>query len=252
MSVYSFEEPDGDSSNRKVTEVVSPNRTLQTERDHIGYGNSELHCACKKGCSSRCKCAVNGSGCSDSCTCSACVNPLNMLTAFFGKARVRASPCFLTWIKKQQKKHQKKHFPPFDVTDEEMVASLRCKLMGIPEGSPLTKAPVGDYFTEFWDPDLSEWKEKWIAPEVTPEERDLLTKELFVKGLSDEGMYMYSFCREYWQDLANTTHCRVCGECNDWREWHCGVCKKCTYGISIPCEGCGGVSDMYHDTLKHR
>lgn len=41
-------------------------------------------------------------------------------------------------------------------------------------------------------------------------------------------------------------HCSVCGECMDWREWHCGSCKKCSYGISLPCRGCGGVSNTYH------
>ncbi|KAI0198320.1 hypothetical protein F4808DRAFT_436606 [Astrocystis sublimbata] len=54
-----------------------------------------------------------------------------------------------------------------------------------------------------------------------------------------------------WVDDNSTSHCPVCRECADWREWHCKTCKKCTYGLSLPCQGCGGVSNMYHsDSLR--
>ena len=59
--------------------------------------------------------------------------------------------------------------------------------------------------------------------------------------------YFYSFCRGAWEEKSHTWHCQVCHECNDWREWHCGKCKKCTYGISIPCNECGGVSDSWQE-----
>lgn len=52
-------------------------------------------------------------------------------------------------------------------------------------------------------------------------------------------IYFYSFC---WKDVvqeSDTWHCKVCKECRDWREWHCKSCNSCTYGVSLPCEGCG-------------
>jgi len=51
--------------------------------------------------------------------------------------------------------------------------------------------------------------------------------------------YWYSFC---WDEVAQdncTWHCKVCGQCQDWRVWHCENCNKCTYGITLPCEHCG-------------
>ncbi len=54
-----------------------------------------------------------------------------------------------------------------------------------------------------------------------------------------ETTYFYSFC---WNEVAqegDTRHCSACGKCRDWREWHCAHCNECTYGISLPCEGCG-------------
>lgn len=41
-------------------------------------------------------------------------------------------------------------------------------------------------------------------------------------------------------------HCKVCGTCSDWNSWHCFRCKKCTYGVLMPCEGCGGVTEMFN------
>jgi MinD superfamily P-loop ATPase len=38
---------------------------------------------------------------------------------------------------------------------------------------------------------------------------------------------------------GNTWHCGVCGTCRDWREWHCASCNRRTYGVTLPCEGCG-------------
>ncbi|KAI1323083.1 hypothetical protein F5Y16DRAFT_353459 [Xylariaceae sp. FL0255] len=50
-----------------------------------------------------------------------------------------------------------------------------------------------------------------------------------------------------WEQGNCTRHCPACRERVHWREWHCGVCNKCTYGITIPCHGCGGVSNSYHN-----
>jgi hypothetical protein len=74
------------------------------------------------------------------------------------------------------------------------------------------------------------------------------------------GMYFYSLCQQdydrrtgrptgkfgAWMETNNAWHCSGCGECMEWREWHCGRCNKCTYGVSVACQGCGGVSNMYH------
>ena len=52
--------------------------------------------------------------------------------------------------------------------------------------------------------------------------------------------YWYSFC---WGEVVQdncTWHCEKCNTCRDWREWHCETCERCTYGVTLPCEGCGG------------
>ena len=62
-------------------------------------------------------------------------------------------------------------------------------------------------------------------------------------------LYWYSFC---WDEVVQddcTWHCKICGECRDWREWHCDNCNKCTYGVTLPCEHCGK-KGPYQDLLK--
>ena len=112
-------------------------------------------------------------------------------------------------------------------------------------------APRGDAFEEWADYDLHEWKEKWVRDIANGGDQKAKEKHwqaLLRYGLGDnQGIWFYSLCRGQWVEDHCTWHCRVCGECNDWREWHCGKCDKWTYGVSIPCEGCGGVSDSYND-----
>lgn len=53
-------------------------------------------------------------------------------------------------------------------------------------------------------------------------------------------VYWFSFC---WSDVAQdscTWHCSKCHSCRDWREWHCPKCNRCAYGVTLPCDGCGG------------
>ena len=50
----------------------------------------------------------------------------------------------------------------------------------------------------------------------------------------------FSFCWQMAVDADHTWHCNVCGRCRDWREWHCPRCNRCTYGVTLPCEHCGG------------
>lgn len=53
-------------------------------------------------------------------------------------------------------------------------------------------------------------------------------------------LYWYSFCWEEVVQDSCTWHCTECGTCRDWREWHCPRCNRCTYGVTMPCEYCGG------------
>lgn len=53
-------------------------------------------------------------------------------------------------------------------------------------------------------------------------------------------LYWYSFCLEEAVQDSCTWHCTECRRCRDWREWHCPRCNRCTYGITMPCENCGG------------
>jgi hypothetical protein len=57
--------------------------------------------------------------------------------------------------------------------------------------------------------------------------------------------YWYSFCSQEVVQDSCTWHCSECGVCRDWREWHCHRCNRCTYGVTMPCESCGGRSRTY-------
>jgi len=66
--------------------------------------------------------------------------------------------------------------------------------------------------------------------------------------------YWYSFC---WATVVQDScswHCKICGQCQDWRVWHCENCHRCTYGLSLPCEHCGYDIDesdgKFLDSLK--
>lgn len=151
-----------------------------------------------------------------------------------------ASPCFRTEIARKSYS----------------IAKLGSILMGTPEGD-MDSMPKGDAFQDGFDLYLQEWAAAWkdMSADNKPAHiRKLILYGLFNPcegdGLPETGAwrsYYYSFCRKYWEQDSCTWHCKVCKECNDWREWHCKECKQCTYGISIPCEGCGGVSSSYHD-----
>ncbi|KAI1172798.1 hypothetical protein F4777DRAFT_488148 [Nemania sp. FL0916] len=128
---------------------------------------------------------------------------------------------------------------------------------------------------EVWQKEWDQLEESSMSTTVDQQllnkRRVELQQELLRTGLLKDGndMVFFSFCRGgrggwdwglqmrrhrssqlelagAWESSENTWHCPVCRECMDWREWHCGNCKKCAYGVSIPCDGCGGVSEMYH------
>lgn len=208
--------------------------------------DEDIHCACTTGCNTaRCTCNKNGSGCADSCTCSSCSNSLNSLAVFFGEAGLRASPCFRTWLKKSRSAGR--------LESDALVNDVRCRLLGVKTGTPVAaQQPCGDVFEEWYDQEMADWATEWRRPGITVAEKDTLTRILFRAGLAmGSRMKFYSFCRNGWESDDHTEHCEICKECNDWREWHCGTCNKCTYGLSFPCAGCGGVSDSYHDMLRY-
>jgi hypothetical protein len=127
--------------------------------------------------------------------------------------------------------------------------------MGADEGSPANAKPKGDVFKEDINEDLGVWAKEWIETSVTTERRKELMDILLIAGfgIDDDKMkimdgHYFSLCRGSgrWVQDNTTSHCGCCGECKDWREWHCKKCNKCNYGDSIPCDGCGGVSDMYY------
>jgi hypothetical protein len=91
----------------------------------------------------------------------------------------------------------------------------------------------GDEFKEWMSDRHFKWAEEWTNPSTTAVRRVALKQKLFRDAFSGEDKF-HSFCRESWQERDRTEHCRVFGKCNYWREWHCGTCNKCTYGISIP------------------
>jgi len=73
---------------------------------------------------------------------------------------------------------------------------------------------------------------------------DMSDKDLVRDALSDDGLeighyhYYYSFCWNGLEQGECTWHCRICGDCKDWRDWHCKGCNTCRYGVSIPCSEC--------------
>ena len=51
--------------------------------------------------------------------------------------------------------------------------------------------------------------------------------------------FFFSICWDSVEQTSTTWHCTDCRECRDWRYWHCDNCNGCSYGVSLPCDGCG-------------
>ncbi|KAI1754035.1 hypothetical protein F4782DRAFT_494863 [Xylaria castorea] len=205
-----------------------------------------------------CACSRAGISCNESCGCrDACGNRIAMVNMddLFGRHADgkphRLHPCFATQLQKMP-----------GITFERLTRDrlfLHLERALIPE------------LAEF-DEEIKNWQEKWDELDtmssdhtdnrlVLGNRRIELQRELLRMGLlSGEGctQYFFSFCRRgggwseplalmgSWEQKSCTWHCPTCRECNDWRDWHCATCRKCTYGVSIPCRGCGGVSSTYH------
>ncbi|KAI0419491.1 hypothetical protein F5X98DRAFT_335233 [Xylaria grammica] len=211
-----------------------------------------------------CGCSKAGIGCNETCGCrDACGNRISRanLADFFGGnvdgEPHRLGPCFVTQLQKMPDEAFEQ------LTRENLFLWLKREL--IPE--------LAEY-----DKDIREWQEKWDELETMSsgrtgnrlqlhDRRAELQRALLRMGLLQTYSYNYffSFCRgggRWGEDIADsvqlfpggsweqetcTWHCPVCRECNDWREWHCATCNKCKYGVSLPCDGCGGVTYVYHD-----
>lgn len=220
--------------------------------------NSEdIHCDCanEDGCcdgfEDDCTCFKNGAGCASTCTCTNCNNYRNTLPSFFGKEGVRASLCFRQWLDEFAADGR-----PLDLKSPAVQEHLRSILFGVREGD-LDAKRISDIFKyESYEKKVFQLGKDWVKPGVTGDERSSLLQALFRAAFGEDPeesfkVFFYSFSRESWQQVDCTSHCEICGECNDRREWHCKVCDVCTYCISIPCQGCGGVSDSYADYKKY-
>lgn len=190
-------------------------------------------CKCSSGCKGACGCKTVGVGCSSACKCQCetpgsvkqCQNPLTVVEKLRERIGVETDqpphPCFANYATSKQS----------DLDFDSLVTEL-------------SKEAYDCVCDEF----LETWKEK--AAELSETDMPAHKNELLERGLFEDAAgsrWFYSFCRSGWTESHCTWHCPTCKECNDWREWHCKQCDRCTYGISIPCENCGGVSDMYHE-----
>lgn len=200
----------------------------------------------KKACAS-CVCSKWGRGCqSGACGCRggpSCHNPFNHidLPALFGPAPVVLHGCFVDWVLRQRR------VPRGDRMTAEWLFDL---------------ARGGEGADALEDVDLcaedvyGEWRARWDGLSAAEragtrglELRQELNRMAFTKSEPNANVF-YVFCRHHegsWQSEDHLWHCRVCRECMEWREWHCGKCNKCAYGVSLACQGCGGVSSLYHD-----
>lgn len=161
------------------------------------------------------------------------------MPAIFGPEPVTLHPCFISWILKQKKMRgdqlTARYFFDLAVAD--------AGLMG----------DVDEVSNEIYQA----WRARWDALPVPEQDGPCgveLQQELNRVAFTVHEVInnaFFSFCRDnQWESSEQTWHCRVCHECQDWREWHCKKCNKCTYGVSLPCEGCGGGTAMYHDMNK--
>lgn len=195
-----------------------------------------VNCACSKW---GYKCQPEECGCHGG---RACYNPFNYLNvlAIFGPKPVTLHPCFINWLLKQ-------------------------KYIGEPLTTryffnrALAEAHLMEDVDEGADEIYQAWRVRWDALPAHEQDgaygvdlQQELNRMAFTKREPVNNVF-YSFCRRnHWESSDHTWHCRVCRKCQDWREWHCKKCNKCTYGLSLACEGCGGVSYMYDDDMRMR
>lgn len=159
-----------------------------------------------------------------------------------------------------------------DLNNTDTIEMLRSKCMGVLKGDTMAKPSDDVFLYDEYYPQMSnlakqvrvyislayvqqvdisfsglcrtrhqlsetQWRRSFLEPHL--EKRMMVTS---LSSFPSVGAAGQSHC---------TDHCCPCGECMDWREWHCKVCNQCTYGVSIPCDGCGGGSGTYHECLNY-
>ncbi|KAK6075169.1 hypothetical protein SCUP234_07872 [Seiridium cupressi] len=200
--------------------------------------SSETKCACKKGrgkkkaCTS-CACSRYGRKCGKSCSCgSACGNPFQDLTTFFGPPNkfpkpCDANPCFATWLSNQP-------------NIEELDLDLMVDMLLYDDASWATIKKQTKTFKD--------WEDKWLKAKNSKskklkEDRERLEFELLRGALgncnsNDFQGFWYSFCRGQWVPMDDWEHCRECKTCAPSNEWHCEQHNRCT--TNGTCPGCVG------------
>ncbi|CAF4810471.1 unnamed protein product [Rotaria sp. Silwood1] len=218
-----WDNKDSDEDEQQNTGPMSRKITEKDQND-----GKKDRCHCTKGCLKRsCPCFKYGSGCNSSCGCgSSCQNMFNYLEYFFSENQTCAAhPCFSKWLVQNAK----------NADGLQMIERNElCQRIMQSDG----------YSNIFYDEAFKEWKKKWDQIEKNEELSHI--QKLFRMLLSvEETMdYYYSFCENDVLEENSQWHCIICQKCVDWREWHCGQCNKCTYGHTLPCERCGGKSQM--------
>ncbi|KAI0203086.1 hypothetical protein F4808DRAFT_458308 [Astrocystis sublimbata] len=222
-----------------------------TEKKTDGPAPTSMGCQCHNGhendaehahlCQT-CACSNQGYGCIASCGCDeTCQNNFNniALDNILGGANLSLDPCFITYLQKHKQ-------------DENQILTLDYLFEHVLTGL--------DYVPDGNDEAIDAWRVQWETGYSGPDpeaQTEKLQRELLRLGLGlgdrSNGAWFFSFCYSSserigsWQQSQQIWHCRDCGSCSERPEWHCGTCNKCTYGSAIPCAGCGGVSDLYHE-----
>ncbi len=223
--------------------------------DTPGRNDTAICCECNTGCNTtRCFCKKHGAACDDGCACTNCANHFNGLDNFFCKSGVRASPCFINWLKGQAADRGQKQI---GFGDEELHKTLQCELFDLDVvpaeyirwGAEPTCYAFKD--PEDRDPKLVKWAEEWMTLGDGDLREDLrkakaLMGQLYRFGFGideeDTAGYFFSFCFHTWVKREEVWHCQECEkeECRDESEWHCRNCCRCTsaHDASETCPAC--------------
>ncbi|KAI0153248.1 hypothetical protein GGR57DRAFT_149977 [Xylariaceae sp. FL1272] len=231
------------NANAPVTEKTNIAPVSSTGRCDCGIDRDQLdeeHTPVKS-CRDVCICAVQGCGCIATCRCDeTCSNPFNSLafdhilgTDATTGAPQKPSPCFISFALK----HDSASTLTLDYLFEHLLGGLDV----VPEGACEA---------------IDAWRVKWetsISGDDAEKQTEELERDLLRIGLGvGHGECFFSFCHPNhgrvgsWQQDALMWHCQDCANCNERREWHCKNCNNCTFGLAVPCGGCGGVSSSYH------
>lgn len=133
------------------------------------------------------------------------------MLSIFGPDPVTLHECFVTWVLKQ------KEIPTKQITTRFLFDLALWYSSCIKD--------IADY-----DEPYLEWRTKWDALPKPEQDTSIdLQQEMNRMAYTKHDLSMnvfFSFCRqpEHWESTNDTWHCRICGECRDWRESHCEQC----------------------------